>query len=421
MMKKHIDEFSKEELVKLIHKFANDPYLQLIKERDKTMSVMEIYGVNRKENNHSDFLDWLFDSSADHKLSAMPANKFMRMLAVKSADSLLNLDAKSATKDDEEQNLSSDELLAFLTGSNEVLDSRTYREVSGEKGRTDIIFELTTRTEPHKIRVVFENKITAPETGGDQTVRYYGEYSKKDGYKNIYVFNSSKRSVPQCPKFVCTAYQDIVDYVIDPLLILPDISDRTKFILKDYILALEKSASVDKVIDKLVMAIGNDTKKLLTDFWENNSELISMMAESLAVLYPENENFSKIAQAADDARKKYRLIFKGQEYTSLSAAGESVIDEISEMITSVDDLKKIDSRKNRFCKATEEFYVNNKGRFGTNAVMVNGEEYFFRKEWVGDTFKTFLMNLVKYGFIESADVHLYETTNNVEMKIYPHI
>lgn len=295
----------KDYLLTLIHRFVNDPYLQLIKERDKTMSVMEIYGVNRKENNHSDFLAWLFDSSADHKLSAMPANKFMRMLAVKSADSLLNLDAKSGTEDDEEQNLSSDELFAFLTGSNEVLDSRTYREVSGEKGRTDIIFELTTRTEPHKIRVVFENKITAPETGGDQTVRYYGEYSKKEDYKNIYVFNSCKRTMPKSEAFVCTTYQDIVDYVIAPLLIYPDTSDRTKFVLKDYILALEKSASADKEIDKLVMAIGNDTKKLLTDFWENNSELISLMAESLAVLYPENENYSKIAQATNDARKDY--------------------------------------------------------------------------------------------------------------------
>ena len=173
------EEIKKDYLLTLIHRFVNDPYLQLIKERDKTMSVMEIYGVNRRENNHSDFLAWLFDSSANHKLGAVPADKFMKMLAVKCADGLLNVTAENGTEGDEGQNLSSDELLAFLTNSNEVLESKTHREVSGEKGRTDIIFELTTRTEPNKIRVVFENKIAAEETGGDQTERYYKEFSKR--------------------------------------------------------------------------------------------------------------------------------------------------------------------------------------------------------------------------------------------------
>lgn len=379
------EEIKKDYLLTLIHRFVNDPYLQLIKERDKTMSVMEIYGVNRKENNHSDFLAWLFDSSADHKLSAMPANKFMRMLAVKSADSLLNLDAKSGTEDDEEQNLSSDELFAFLTGSNEVLDSRTYREVCGEKGRTDIIFELTTRTEPHKIRVVFENKITAPETGGDQTVRYYGEYSKKEDYKNIYVFNSCKRTMPKSEAFVCTTYQDIVDYVIAPLLIYPDTSDRTKFVLKDYILALEKSASADKEIDKLVMAIGNDTKKLLTDFWENNSELISLMAESLAVLYPENENYSKIAQATNDARKDYsKYSVNSEGRYGKARMVEAVVNKYVELNpgTTVQKLKEVfpeHLQGSNFIKDSSERITDMKRYYESE--LPGGAKFYISNQW----------------------------------------
>ena len=44
-----------EKVVELIHQFTNDPYVQRIKERDKTTSMMEIVGVHRKEDRHSDF------------------------------------------------------------------------------------------------------------------------------------------------------------------------------------------------------------------------------------------------------------------------------------------------------------------------------------------------------------------------------
>ena len=51
-----------EKAVELIHQFTNDPYVQRIKERYPTKSMMEILGVHRDENKHSDFLAWLFDS-----------------------------------------------------------------------------------------------------------------------------------------------------------------------------------------------------------------------------------------------------------------------------------------------------------------------------------------------------------------------
>jgi hypothetical protein len=63
-MKKNRDDIKNimEKAVELIHQFTNDPYVQRIKERDKTTSMMEIVGVHRKEDRHSDFFKWLFDS-----------------------------------------------------------------------------------------------------------------------------------------------------------------------------------------------------------------------------------------------------------------------------------------------------------------------------------------------------------------------
>ncbi len=46
-MEKNRDDIKNimEKVVALIHQFTNDPYVQRIKERDKTTSMMEIVGV----------------------------------------------------------------------------------------------------------------------------------------------------------------------------------------------------------------------------------------------------------------------------------------------------------------------------------------------------------------------------------------
>ncbi len=46
-MEKNRDDIKNimEKAVELIHQFTNDPYVQRIKERDKTTSMMEIVGV----------------------------------------------------------------------------------------------------------------------------------------------------------------------------------------------------------------------------------------------------------------------------------------------------------------------------------------------------------------------------------------
>ena len=319
MQEKQDSEITKEKLVKLIHNFSNDPYIQFIKERDKTKSMMEIVGVNRKENNHSDFLAWLFDSSSDHQLGAKPADKLIKLLANKRC---VSEGSKKSSKND----ISDDELLAFLIGSNEIIESKSSREVSLDNGRVDIIIELKAKDIPNNIRVVYENKVAAVETNGDQTKRYYEYYSeKKDDYKNIYVFNRCNDSKPKYDTFICTTYQDIVDHIIEPLLQFPNINERTQFILKDYILSLEKPASEDKLIDKIIMAIGKDSAELLADFWENNSELISQVAQSLERKYPNNKEYKQFATATKNARNYDKYAVNGEGRYGKARMVEAVV------------------------------------------------------------------------------------------------
>ena len=371
-------EFTTEDFVGFIHKFSNDYCVQYIKERDKTKSMMEVCGVLRKENNHSDFLAWLFDSSSDHKLGALPADKLIKLLA--NIRCVLNSLADAVGNE-----LSNDELLSFLTNSNEIIESKTYREVCGAKGRVDIVLDLTAKVEPTKIRVVFENKITATETNGDQTCRYYKEFSSKnDGYKNIYVYNRCKKSSPKCWNFVCTTYQDLVDHVIDPLLKIPNISERTKFILEDYILSLEKVSSDRETLNTNIMAIGESTKKIITDFWKNNSELISKIIKALKLSDPNNEEYQQLDTAVENARNYDKYAVNGDGRYGKSRLVEAVVNLyiLNHPEVTADELKSVFPEHLTPLGVVKTFGegVKDEKRW-YKATLKNGEQFYISNQW----------------------------------------
>ena len=66
-----------------LENFNQQRCVKFLKNRNQTKSMMEILGVHRDENKHSDFLAWLFDSSADHQLGAEPAKKLIKLILTK--------------------------------------------------------------------------------------------------------------------------------------------------------------------------------------------------------------------------------------------------------------------------------------------------------------------------------------------------
>ncbi len=419
---------SVKELAKLFRKFANDPYIRLIKDRERTQSIMEILGVNREENKHSDFLAWLFDSSKDHQLGALPADKLIKLLA-------------SITPD-------RDYLLPFLINANEIIASKTKREVSlehnGIRGRLDILIEMETKemvsNDKKNIRVVFENKVAASETeneGNGQTLLYHDYYTSgvgDDGTKTIYVYNRcDTNKEPQCKAFICITYQDIVDFIIEPLLQLPHLNERTKFILEDYILALEKPAEIKKNPDKIIMAMGNESKKLLKAFWENNIELIKAAAS--AVVDSSNSDSAESYNALAESVKEFtnssnssyivRLNFDApSEIPSIRAAAVVVITKLVEVFKQQDH----GLTPERFCQKIETehyprplFLEENdyqtapkrcKYRYSNETIKFDNHLYHINKEWTFDLFSKFIKDLEEKKYLESEKVTIKDLSNH---------
>lgn len=458
-MEKNRDDIKNimEKAVELIHQFTNDPYVQRIKERDKTTSMMEIVGVHRKEDRHSDFFKWLFDSSSDHQLGTLPADKLIKLIANLGYQQKKQNACNHCTLCYPHNNtLSLDELLHFLTASNTIVSSKAEREVSNVNGRPDIVLELEANNEPKRIRVVFENKVNAPETIDKndigQTKRYYQEYSQKnDGFKNVYIYNRCDESqLPQCRQFICMTYQHIVNDIIEPLLQLPDLNPRTEFILNDYILTLEKPANVEKQMDKIIMAIGTDTKRLLKEFLENNLDIIATAIEVAAGEQgsdPENRQvileLKEAVQKYKNVKSKHKVEITApknirKNYDSLGRAAHEIIKALADKYDNEQrSPKSIEDFERYICK--EDFYGNNilfapnteplpSGSFPQYAtITIDKKTYRVRTDWYTDerptqSFQKFLETLKKHNLLLGLQVtvlkdgnQIYCTDGNVEI------
>lgn len=265
----------------MLKNFHNDSNVQKLLARYRRKSVSEIYGVARRELSHSSFLAWLFDSQADHGLGALACNKLMIMLA-------------------SHENRNYPILNPFLVGQ-QMLRNEVTTECAIDNGRPDIIII----DKDNNIRLIIECKVVAKETN-EQTARYYEAYGKeKDGRTNIYVYlTPNGANSPKCKEFIHINYQEIIDNILNPILKDENLSPRTKFIIDDYILALEKPAEEfeennnNKNKKNIIMGEGKEYRELLEKFWNNNNKLIIECLQSLS-----ESDDSEIATNASEALK----------------------------------------------------------------------------------------------------------------------
>jgi len=374
-------DYGMDELCEMLRQFNNDPFMIVLKERDKTQSIMEIMGVNRLENSHSAFFAWLFNSNSDHKLGVTPTNKFMMLLE---KHHKRHSDISYGDND-----IPHSTFYDFVTGNDAVLKSESKTEFVGEEkgNRPDILIEIQS-FQGKRIRIIFENKITTRETN-EQTKRYYKEYSaKKDDWLNIYVYNTHTNCKSPIDKhYIHLHYQDIVDYVIEPLLAIPTLTERTKIILEDYLLALEKAAKVKNSKDKIVMAMGKDQKELLTKFWENNVELIVMAAKALG-----KDDVVKAIKST------YIVEFNGDEYYTLGNAVKAIIEylcdnNVFKSISELQDfLKKCKHSRPLILASDYNIGIKDEGRFHDEQQLL-GNAVRINKGWngkEGDNFDQFI-------------------------------
>ena len=316
------DNFTIDQIRDEIIKFKNDPDFQKLENFYYSKSFSEILGVSRREISHSGFLAWLLGNLESHNLGEFPIKKFLDIILKFSSDKL-----KSKHRDLFNSFVTEDYLIERLFIKPEYSIKNF--------GRLDIYIELTLLIagKTKNIRLVIENKVESRENN-DQTNSYFRYFNPSENDDNIVIYiyltpistlELIELTEPECncKEFIQINYQSIVDYLIEPAL-NQNISARTENILTEYLKSLSQP-SINEEADghkqELIMALGNEERKLLSSFWEKNQKLI------LASLYaissdPEQEKDTRenIKEALDSLssdrdRSTYNLKYNGEIFS----------------------------------------------------------------------------------------------------------
>lgn len=258
-----------------IIKFKNDSDFQKLENFYYSKSYSEILGVSRREISHSSFIAWLLNNVESHKLGDFSIKKFF--------DIILKFS-------NEEQKIKHTELFnSFVTEDYDIDNLTVNTEFSIKNvGRIDILVELDFLFQNIKrnIKLVIENKVESKENN-DQTNNYYNYFNKTEFNNDIILFiyltpistlDLIELTEPECncKSFIQINYQSIVDFLIEPAL-SQNISDKTKNIITEYLKSLSQP-SIDEFAEEhkkeLIMALGNEERKLLSRFWNKNQKLI---------------------------------------------------------------------------------------------------------------------------------------------------
>lgn len=193
----------------------------------------------------------------------------------------------------------------------------------------DIILEKTLQKK-REIEIIIENKVLSHES--DNQTNIYFKNCKKDlrscfqffvfitplasyeldDYKNL---NTDYK--PQNENFIQICYQDILDYVISPL-VNENMSARDRVILEEYVNCLELPAMPNEKDDNginitnrelSIMAVSQKEKMLLKDFWDDpdNKQLLNVVQAVIRekALYTYNDKYYTIDQLLPKFLKNY--------------------------------------------------------------------------------------------------------------------
>lgn len=272
-------------------------------------SYMGLLNVGRKELPHSSFISWLFDSATFNQ--SYPDSPIMH---------LLDIAVKRANQQDKIGNGKS-----INTSLSESIYGRlfsvsqsscTLEEVisdKNKKSRSDIVIRCRLKDTERMLNICIENKVLSSEHS-DQTKAYADYYQQEDNVDWLFLFltplssvklddysNLNKKEKCTSEKFIQINYQDLLDYVLEPLINSVDKNSQVYFILDDYITTLRYPVMEGNDKKRTIMAIGAEETKLLSDFWEGNHELIELALEAMSCNMNLDEDVRNKAKEARDS------------------------------------------------------------------------------------------------------------------------
>lgn len=390
-------DMNEQEIIDAIIAFNNDPEVQQLQSYYYNQTLPEVFGVSRREMSHSSLLAWLFTPSANHGLGAQPLVQLMELYL-------------KCYREEHKTSLPEELQSAILTRSVNIISANAtteeYVSTSKAKGRVDILIQCDVYIPDStisRLRVVIENKVYSNEHDG-QTQTYFEHYERlkaEDGKEQcmyIYLTPPSIETPADCEAFVHITYQDLLDHVLERLVSRSDISERTKFILDEYICCLSIPAyeadNENKTNFKTsILAIGMKENELLERFWEKHNRLITMAlnakyfngdkdaGELLKRVNNNSRDFSKYAINNSGHYCKNRMV-EAAIMLYLDMHPDTTIEELKhifpkELQGSIGVIKDKDeaiSDKNRFFDAThpatkEPFYICNQWGLQTDKFM----------------------------------------------------
>lgn len=310
------NELTLEKIRDEIINFKNDPDFQKLENFYYSKSFSEILGVSRRELSHSGFICWLLNNTESHNLGDFPIRKFLDIILKYSKDKL---------------KYNSELYNSFVTEDYEIERVNVEKEKSINKvGRLDIFVELTLLIsgKQQNVKLIIENKVESKENN-DQTNNYFNHFNTfvKENEVVIYIYLTPISTLElieleepecNCKTFIQINYQSIVDYLIEPAL-NQNISGRTKSILTEYLNSLSQPSINDEFDEhkqELIMALGNEERKLLSSFWNKNQKLI------LAALYAISSDPEQEKDTRDSIREALDSLSTGKDYTKYIFNGQ---------------------------------------------------------------------------------------------------
>lgn len=360
------------QLTKRIIDFKNSESTKKLRNLYSKKSLMEIYGINRKEIRHTSFLKWLFskestvsDIAVGYLLDILTASKF--------------LDAELVNGD----------LLGKLILGNYSIGSIIVKEnySNGIKGEIDLLIKCT--IDEFDVEIIIENKIYSAESN-NQTQRYYDSYNKSKDANTFFVYLTPISSIelqeletPECTckHFIQINYQNILDSIISPLLKEEDLNNKTYYVLTDYIKALANPVENKKNTHKF-MAITKEESDLLTQFWEENKDLIQKAAESLKnnlhVEPSTRDNAKNISEKFDNNGDEKIGKFVQRKLDELASKNLITDDEILKMKDKEESKNLFDIQYPLLIEKTDNISPE---RYWKKTIQINNIDYWVCCEW----------------------------------------
>ncbi len=191
-----------------------------------------------------------------------------------------------------------------------------------------------------KIKIIIENKVESKENN-DQTNNYFNHFEKlkSSGEQIIYVYltpiSASQLmdlTEPECncKNYIHINYQYLVDYLLEPALD-QNISSKTKNIITEYLKSLSQLSINDDIEEhkqELIMALGNEERILLSNFWQKNQKLI------MSALYAISSDPSQDQETRDSISTALNNLSQEKDYSTYKIFYDDIL--------YVKDIKKSD-------------------------------------------------------------------------------